>query len=559
MAEETFPLDSAVRNFLSLTAAASTGDAAGAAAVSKKYQEAAKSAEEASAAKIALERQKNLTDLEAQQATRKAAQAVGVDPAAAADSIFETLSAVKKSHAAMRETAAIIAQKSAVRPHVDGIGAWISARASVGWDEERLEGQITEAKILSGQLAEMNQAIQQSAQTYRTLREPITAGMINEQAKVVAADANEKVAELAAKGFQYNLAASSQIVNASKDQMNALFQLKGAKNADVQLELAIHNSRRSDEQFDWHKEQRALEREAKKEAKTVDAKTLEYINLSEKQTDVPLTTAEDFSYQMKIDKKNPNLEYHLQNGRRIAGSGVQGVGATPLQSLENVRNFDLKVPEVQQETVKLIQDMEKLVQKDAKPADAEAFKKNPRLYEDAITKQTQAYMKTEYSRVRPGSVLDVGDLRSYIGTSAEKGIRDLFALPISQKVLLPLADAGQPLNDMKQVLGLATAAIRKGEITSSEAASGISQIMRKASSLNILHRGLNGKYGFVVPENGSKYNVQIGGFLNSQTIDMNSPVALNNYFARVINARPDILRQQSAQDEAASVRFGTGQ
>jgi hypothetical protein len=556
MAEETFPLDNAVRNFLSLTGATATADSAATRDVGKRYEEAAKSAEEAKGSKIALERQKNLTDLEAQQATRKAAQAAGVDPSAAADSIFEALSAVKKSHADMRETAAIIAQKSAVRPHVDGIGAWISARASVGWDKQRLEGQVTEAKILSGQLTEMNTAIQQSAQTYRTLREPITAGLINEQAKIVAAEANEKVAELAAKGFQYNMLASSQIVNASKDQMNALFHLKSAKNADVQLELSIHNSRRSDEQFDWNKEQRAVEREAKKEGKTVDAKTLEYINLSEKQTDVPLTTAEDFNYQMKIDKKNPNMEYHLQNGRRIAGSGIPSVGASPLQSLENVKNYDLKVPEIQQETVKLIQEMEKLVQKEAKPVDAEAWKKAPRLYEDAVTKRVQTEMKTEYARVRPGSVLDVGDLRSYIGTTAEKGIRDLFSLPLSQKVLLPLADAGQPLNDMKQIFALTTAAIRRGDITSSEAASGLSQIMKKASSLNILHRGLNGKYGFIVPENGSKYNVQLSGFLNSQTIDMNSAVSLNAYFSRTLRVDPSVIRQQSAQDEAASIMFG---
>jgi hypothetical protein len=546
-------LDNAVRNFLSLTSAASSDVSAGATEVSKKYVEAEKAANTAKDSAVALQRQKDLTDLEAQEATRRAASAAGVDPSKAADAVFETLGQLKKSNDAIRETAAIVAQKSAVRPHVDGIGAWISARASVGWDKQRLEGQLVESKILSGQLAEMNQAIQQSAQTYQALKEPITHAQIQDRANIVAADATSKVAELAAKGFQFNATAIGAIEKASHDQMTALFNLKSAKNADVQLELSIHNSRRQDEQFDWMKAEREIANKAKLEGKRVDEKTLYYINLSRKNIGAPEMSAEEFSFQNKLSAKSGELAYHLENGMRIDSTNIPMVGSTPSEALNAVKTFASNIPDIQQETLALIQQTEEQVRSKNKLVD---YKKEPKLLEDAVSKQIKNNMETAYQKIRPGSVLDVGDLRSYIGTTAGPGIGDLFKLPLTQKVLLPLADAGQPLADMKQILTLTNAAVRKGEITSSEAASGLSQIMRKASSINILARGLNGKFGFIVPENGAKYNVQVGGMFNSQIIDMNNPTSLNGYFARSMMVDSSIGRQMNAQDEAMRARFG---
>ena len=90
-------------------------------------------------------------------------------------------------------------------------------------------------------------------------------------------------------------------------------------------------------------------------------------------------------------------------------------------------------------------------------------------------------------------------------------------LPLVQKVLNPAIAAGQPLSDPKMVFGLATAAVQKGVISSSQASADLVNLYRQANVINQAARGFTG-FGIVPPNNGMNYYSKFGGF--GDTLDM---------------------------------------
>ena len=104
----------------------------------------------------------------------------------------------------------------------------------------------------------------------------------------------------------------------------------------------------------------------------------------------------------------------------------------------------------------------------------------------------------------------IGDLGSYIGTAANPGVLRFQSYPLVQRVLNPAIAANQSISDPNVVVGLAMAAVRKGDISSSQAAADITNIYRRA---NLLHRAAVGfdTLGIRTPEGGGGYRVKING------------------------------------------------
>jgi hypothetical protein len=104
----------------------------------------------------------------------------------------------------------------------------------------------------------------------------------------------------------------------------------------------------------------------------------------------------------------------------------------------------------------------------------------------------------------PFSVGDIG--------SAEAGYfaaPTLASNPLVVKVLKPLAATGVQLKDPRVVVETVKAAMRKGEITSSQAAEGLSRIYQVANDMNQAQRNFAG-YGIALPNKGAQYIVKIG-------------------------------------------------
>ena len=94
------------------------------------------------------------------------------------------------------------------------------------------------------------------------------------------------------------------------------------------------------------------------------------------------------------------------------------------------------------------------------------------------------------------------------------------------KILKPLADNKQPLKDPQAVLELVRAAMRKGELTSSQAGA-LSLVYQKANDMNQAQRNFGG-YGIALPNKGAQYIVKIG----SEKIDLTQPEQVQRFLMK---------------------------
>lgn len=489
--------------------------------------------QEAAKASATIEYQKGTADLAAQNATRRAAIAVGVNPEAGVDTLTEIMSRLKETNKNIIDTAADIRKKKSTSLWSDPV-QFIKDNFFLPDSEQKLKANVEEAKALSGTLGLVSKAVSETSQTYQALKETTTQATIEARTKLAAADAAVKAEELNIQGIKYDTESVNAIAAMSKAQVDAWIAYRGTQDASTRLQLALDSSALQREQFDWARSEREIAQAAKNADKLIDDQTLEYINRSKAALGQPPLTKDEYKYQAALLKsgKSTELAYHLENGMRNAMTGTSMVGANPAESLSVIKEFPSDLPAIQQETLKLIDDAERLVK--SKPHDPKDIKG----IADKTNFTVKEIVAEQYANIRSGSLLDVGDLTSYIGTGSGKdtelGIGGLNSLPISRKLLLPLAKAGQPLEDTKVILGLVTKAVRDGTITSSEAL-GLSDIYRQASQINMVARGFT-KFGITVPENGTKYRISLGSLFNRDVIDLNDPVSLSSYIAKNTSA-----------------------
>jgi hypothetical protein len=507
--------------FLGASGDASRKVSANADVASKKVSAMSEAMKETAKSLAIIEYQKGTAELQVQQNTRQAAFAAGVDSSTGAGTILQLMDRLNQNNQdVMKKVDEVKKLDSSTANLLSEPLQYISERFQSNSAKKSIMQDMEISKVLSGQLGIINSGIQQSAQTYRALAEPVTQSVIEERTKVVATEALMKSEELAIKGIQYNTESITALLSARKQQIDALHMLKGTKDADIRLGMAMESHALSREQFDWTKERFKLEKEAKAASRQVDDLTLEYINKSHAALGQPIMSAEEFATQVKIDKKSPEFQYHLENGRRIATTGVKGmIGANPAEALNAIKEFPNRITALQEETLSYIAQAEEVAKKTFKDS------KDIRGLQDSVNKQVFQNIKSDYTTIRKGSILDVGELKPYIESSPY-----LSSLGITKKLFQPLMAAGQPLNDSKAILAVGVAAVKRGDISSVEFTQ-ISDIMRVASEVNMKSRSLL-ETGIIVPEGGKKYQIETGGFLNRSKIDMRDPVSLSGYLVR---------------------------
>ncbi len=139
----------------------------------------------------------------------------------------------------------------------------------------------------------------------------------------------------------------------------------------------------------------------------------------------------------------------------------------------------------------------------------------------------------QYATIIPNSqnLFDVGDLSSYLTLSAIK------ELPVTQKVLAPLAASGVALNDPKMVLGFMRKAVKDGTLTTSQIAD-LATVYRKANRINQAARDFR-SFGITPPNNGKNYFAKVSTF--GGPVDMADPTAIQNHLSK------ELAREMSNQ------------
>lgn len=494
-----------------------------------------------------VKRTEETAKLQAQQGINKAATAAGIDPANGADAIVDLMGKLQVANKEVEVNIKEARKLNEINPLQNPID-WIVGQIKLPHVEDKLKGSANEAQVYSTQLAQVNQAVQQSAQTYNVLKESVTAASIEASARVAAAEATLRAQQARIEGFKYNSDGIAALANANKDAITLMFQAKSAQNAEKQLNIGLEHMALDKERFNWQKEEKKAADTAKAEGKQLDELNLEYINKSLASNGMPLMSGLEAKNAVTLLKSGASKEltYHWENGRRIAAAGVPMIGSTPAESAEVLRTFPNNLPETRLETARLLKEAE-----EALALNKAIDKKDKAAANQFVDTYVRDQVKAQYSNVQPntGNLFDIGDVRSYVGMNA---IKDL---GVTKKFITPLITAGQPLTDPKLILSLGVKAVADGTITSSDFQD-LATVYQVASQVTQQSRGFTG-FGIVPPNAGRNYFTRAG---NHGIVDMTNPTELGRVLSKdlayrtIQNNRAKVLREMATAPDPQSMR-----
>lgn len=478
----------------------------------------------------AIVRQQQTAELQAQNIRRSAALAAGVNPDTGAGTILDLISTIRTTIDATKPVLEQYNKEQTTRL-IDDPLTWI--KAQVDWDNTgaKLQAGVRTLEIADKQLGAVNGALQQSARTAETLKESVTAATIDASARVAGTDAMLRAQQAAIEGLKFNATEVQAAATGSRERLDALYNVLGSQRQEEQMRMALENFNLQKEKFNWEKEERALAREAKNAGKLADDLSLSYINQSLASFGQPTINAQEAATQLQLFKSgaSKDLAYHYQNGRRIAVTGVSMLGSTPAEAVAVLSEIPSSLPTARAEVAVILAQAKAALDSSKRPDLAD--EKGNQGKRAAFINQTVNEMIAQMSAaIVPNSsnLFDVGDLRSYLGDGKTTGISQLQNLPFTTKLLRPAIEAGQPLNDPKLIMGLTIESVKRGDLTSTEAIDGLTQVYRRANEINQAARGFTG-FGIVPPANGKTYNAQLGAF--GRTVNLTDPVAVSRYLS----------------------------
>lgn len=400
---------------------------------------------------------------------------------------------------------------------------YIVNQVTLPFTEDKLKGAAAQSQTIAQTLINTNNALQESFQTTEKLKESTSTTSAAAATRVAAAEALMNAEKASIEGLKYNMTGVEAAQQATAEQLNAQYQVFSAVKAEQQVQMALKSHALQLEQFNWAKQEKLAAQEAKAEGKAMDDQVLAYINDSLAASGMPVVSGLEAKNALQMLKSGASKEmvYHYENGRRMKSLGVATIGSSPAESARVLQEVATNLPDVRKETTAILADalgalgQNKAIDKKDKGA-VDAFV-------NSHVKQTVELMYKDAGAA--GSLFNVGDLNSYLTLGAVKD------LPVVTKVLAPMGAQGQSFIDPKLVLQLTAAAVKKGTITSSQAAE-ISQVYRLANNINQQARGFLG-LGIVPPNAGKNYYVKLG--MLGKPADIADPAEINRYLSKELS------------------------
>lgn len=472
--------------------------------------------------------QTGTAQLQVENANRAIAIAAGVDPTTGAGTLLDLVAQYKSTAQDVIAAAAKRRKQLETTIFNDPIGFFAQIPERVQTLQE-LEGTLGHAKAVGDTLTGLNQGLQTTFQTTEKLKQSTTAATIEAASRNAASEARLKSLQAALEGLKFNTQGIEFAYKMSTDTMASLYNLQNATRLEEQLQLALR-------EFDARREERAEVATIRKEGKEADAVTLGFINVSRRARGVPEIDAREAASTIQMFKAGTSKEFlfDYNKGREIVANGgkLVPIASNPADALEITTILPHNLPAERAEVQKLLAEVERefnLQSTDEAKKAALSQSKTPK--QDYINKRVRDLMQQQSNSIVSGSgnLLDVGDLGSFLGNELGSGIASLAALPLAQKVLLPVVQAKQPL-DHNTLVGLAAESVLRGTVTSSEAVSGITEIFRRANEVNQAARAFT-YFAIVPPKAGKSYNAK---FKDGTIVDLTNEVQVSRYLSQLL-------------------------
>jgi hypothetical protein len=455
----------------------------------------------------------------AQRAGELAAQTQMLDIISGAKG-FETLgNLLKKSTATATE---VVAQTDVVRKEqetrlIDDPFTWIKAQFDWDNNQKKLEGAVGQLQVVSQAAQQVAGQISQVGIQSKATAKVITQAGIQAELDNIALTAQQQQHQLALENLKYNVMGVKAAAEADDKLLNLATQVGTFERMEAQFQQGLVEEQRRREQFDWQREQQKAVAEEKLDAKQFEARTIAYINAGEAARGLTPSSSQQIRDMIKLNK-GLSAEYAelYRNGEIAARTGqaiisispgkVSGILAADPTLIGQLDENQKKVAEVLIEARKVLGD-KALRQREGLDDDKTGAKA-----ERVVSAQVTQLLTRQLNFVgnNPDNVFFIGDPASYIGKPGAPGISTFQNYPLVQKVFNPAIAANVSLTDISVPWKLSVEAVRKGEISTAQAAADFSNIYRRMSAVHRAGADFR-KFAISLPPEGSQYKVKIDG------------------------------------------------
>ena len=398
----------------------------------------------------------------------------------------------------------------------------------------------------ASQIQKLNQLSSQAAQLQGQFSAPVTQASAEAAARLTSAKFKIEANNQTIQGIANNSVGIKEALNLNAQQLQYLFQAKGAQNSEEQLQLSRAAAARSAREEARSAKMFELNFKAKEDEDKYYSSIVESINIGRAARGVPLLQgiqAEKVLGMLKSKQQlGQDLQDDLNTGERAYESGKITLANSPAEFAKRLATGQVvNLPEPQRYIVPLMGQVKDRVStpgyksKDGKSWDSTGkdVAGNIAIFNEAM----QAAVAKEAAEVRAG---DTKNLFALPGLQAFAGMRNVQQTPVFEKLFRERIKNGETFDDPTKVLQVTAEAVRKNQISYNEALS-LATVYQQAQAVNLAEKNLN-KFGIqgVTPA-AVGYKVQIdldklklGG---SKVVDLTKPDelgrALNSYLAQI--------------------------
>lgn len=453
----------------------------------------------------------NIGTMQAQQASRKA-----LDAAGGLDALYATISTLRGEQERLAPELEKLREE---RIAATGFSPLQSIKFHMDWNgtQAKVASSVEKIKAISSTGQEIEQRVNAAGIIAKNTAETMTVASVEASSRMAASEWQTRAAQARLDGLKYNTQSMEAIAGAEDKKLEILSRAQNVERGEQQFQLALREESRRQEQFAWQKEAALIARTEKLDDKAIDDNLLYKINLAKgARGDAPISGLEARQAIQLLKSNSPDMVDLYRKGTTIAATGLSFIGYSPADSAKVIAGNPQilqNLPPERKKALELVVAAQKelALARGIKGSDL-ADDKDGSKAAAFINAAVNAKVATFSSNV--GNNFDnpfhLGDLTSYIGTAKDPGVSAFQTYPSVLKVLNPAITGGMSLSDPNVVVGLVQAAVRKGDLTSSQAAADVSNIYRRA---NLLHRSAVGfeTLGISLPAAGAGYVAKING------------------------------------------------
>lgn len=496
-----------------------------------------------------IDNQKLTGELKAQDNARNIAASLGTNMEAQGQVVTELSTIMRQAAIDANHQAAVVSDLESNNNLFTNPAGF--AKDLIYGDTERakLAGAQTRLQTATTSLNALNQSTTISAQTQNAIAETRSAVTVQAQANIDAQKLNLIAAEAKSK-----IAGVDNTMLETVDTMNV---------RHTSLALSIQAAKRAEEQQAWGRAEALDRKTIRDQDREANQQLVDLFNSGAgKFGGAPVANLAGLKTQITLNKDR--ADFYISQGVAANDPSLAGTvnyGSTPVKAAVNIQNFNIKLPEAQNQVATSIKraastlSAQGLVESGlAKNViEANQMMADKKQLPTLQASWTERVLGGQSQLINPG---DASNIYALPNIDSLANATEMDRNPFLAKFIKPMAIAGGAEFDPSKFMTLASQAVVKGEVSISDASNGITWM---AQQLAVRNNAMKNYGGFGLPVQTSvnmPFNIQREGIFNRDkhgVVNLVDEVAVTRTLLQSLVSTPKVQRERFEQVFAAPV------